>query len=240
MGATLSYLGYLSQQRPNPPSHDHVFQQLHRGSLGGPTLILSNEDAGSIAELYTRLGALEKDLQISRAENTRKDAVIQYLLQYNISNVPVKEIIVNLNGQVLTLETTINQTNKENKEIKVKLSKAEDTISRLQSAPTSFSSRSDIPPEIDLVAEDLIDLLDSSHESDSAKLMKEDTALLDDSFEHESGIEGEFMNTTPDQSLHQSPYIVYFADSEENAEAQAAVNLPTNVRCMDLQCKSVC
>lgn len=249
MGAILSYLGYQSQQRPCPPSREHVSQQLHHGSLGGPTLILGNGDAASasIIDLYTRLGALERDLQVTRAENINKEAVIQYLLQSNLSNARVKEITENLKDQLLALKTTADRTNEESEAIKDRLSKAEDNIfalstssvpnSKPHSASTSFSSRSNSLPKSESVAEDLIDLVDYSHESDSAKLMEEDTTLLDESHEDDSDIEGEFEDTTPDQSLQQSSdsefegasYIVHFVDSDEDTKPQDAVKVSTKV-----------
>lgn len=255
MGATLSYLGYASHQRPYQP----VPQQLQGRSLGEPTLILGNGDAASssIIDLCTRLGALEKDLQLSRAESTNKEAVIQFLLHSNVSNARVEETIVKLKDQLLVLKRTIDRTNKENEEIKIKLSKVEDNVfalstpsvpnARPESTSTSFSSRSDSPPKSESVAEDLIDLLGCSHESDSARLTEEDTTLLDESYEDESDIEEAFPNTTPDQSLHQSSdselegcsYIVRFANSNEDAEPQDAVKVSTKVRRQEALCYSI-
>ncbi len=247
MGATLSYLGYASHQQPLPRSHEHVSQQLHQGR--GPTLIFRTEDSASrsIIDLCARLAALEKDLQISRAENTNKDAVIQYLLHSSVSNARVNEDTVNLKEQLLVLKTTIARMRKENEEIKDRLQKAEDVIfavatpsipnSRPQSTSTSFSSRSDSPAKSCGVTEDLIDLLGCSNESDIAKCKEEDTTLLDEDYEDELETEGEFNNTTPDQSLHLSfdtefegpAYITHFADSDEDAKPQNAVEVSGEV-----------
>ena len=60
MGAIFSYLSYDGYQQP----YDH-------GTATSPSVI----------DLCTRLGALDKELQISRSENANKDAIIRYLLQ---------------------------------------------------------------------------------------------------------------------------------------------------------------
>lgn len=234
MGATLSHFAYASHQQPDPRSHQHV-SQLHQ--CLEPTLILGNENAASstIIDLYTRLTALEKDLKISQLGNIEKEAVIQYLLQSSISNARVKESTTKLKEQLLLLKTTIDQKNKENKEIKDKLGKAEDTIcalsrrsvlnSRSQSTSTSFSSRSDSPPKSEVVTEDLIDLSDCSQESDSAKLTEGDSTLLDDIYEDQLDVEDIKTDITPGQSslesrdsldseLQDFPYLVHFADSD--------------------------
>ena len=247
MGATLSYLGYASHQQPYPRSHEHVSHHLHQGNR--PTLVLGNGDSASssIIDLCARLGALEKDLQISEAGNNNKEAVIQYLLQSRVSNARVKEIILQLKAQLLVLEETIDRIKKENEEFQDRLTKAEGTIlalsmssvpsSRTQSTSTSFSSHSDSSAKSDLVTEDLIDLLGCSPESDKAKFKEEDTTLLDEFYEDESDIEGAFQNATPDQSLHQSfdteleqpTYITHFADSDEDAKPQDAIHASREV-----------
>lgn len=247
MGATLSYLGYASHQQRFSRSHEPVSQQLHRRC--GQTVILGNGDAASlpIIDLCTHLGALEKDLEICRAENTNKEAVIQYLLQSSVDNTCVKETIEKLKGQLLVLKTIINRTNKETDKNRDRLGKVEDSIyalstpsvpsSRPDSTSTSFSSCSECSPNSGVVAEDLIDLLDCSQESDIAKLMGEDTTLLDESYEDESDIEGVFKSTTPDQSLYQSfasefeghPYITHFADSDETSKVQDSTKASTKV-----------
>ena len=247
MGATLSYLGYASHQQPRPHSHEHVFQQLHQGR--GRILIFGTEDSASrsIIDLCARLATLEKDLQISRAENTNKEAVIQYLLQPRVSNAHVNEITAHLKEQLLVLKMTIDRTKKENEEIKDRLLKAEDAIlavatpsvpnSRPQSTSTSFSNCSDSTAKSVVVTEDLIDLLGCSQESDVAKCKEEDTTLLDEDYEDELETEREFNNTTPDQSLHLSfdtefegpSYITHFADSDEDAKPQDAVEVSGEV-----------
>lgn len=250
MGAILSFLGYASHQQPYSRYHEDGFQQFNHPSHGGPTPILGSGDAASVSiiDLCTRLAALEKDLQFSRAGNTNKEAVIKYLLQSSVSNARVKQTTVQLKEQLIILRTAIDRTTKENEEIKDKLRKVEDAISALststvpssrpQSTATSFSSRSGFPPKSELVTEDLIDLLACSQEADSAKLMDEDTTLLEEFYEDGSDIEGVFKNTTPDQSLHQfsdsdfegSSYIVHFADNDKDAEPQDAIKVSTKVR----------
>lgn len=245
MGATFSYLGYPSRQQPHPLSHEHISQQLHQGCGASP--ILGNEDAASpsIIGLYTRLTALEKDLEISRVGNTNKEAVIQYLLQSSVSNARFKETTVKLKEQLVVLKTTIDRINKQNDEIKDKLGRAEDTISALstssvldsRSTSTSCSTRSDLPPKSDVVTEDLIDLMCCSQESDNLELTEDDTTLIDGLYEDESDMEGVSENTTPDQSLHQSSdadfegssYIVHFSDSDQDNNVQDAVKVSTQV-----------
>ena len=245
MGATFSYLGYASHQQPHPRSHE----QLHYSSLVDPALILGNGDVASpsFIDLYTRLAALQKDLQISRAENTNKEAIIQYLLSSSVNNTRVREITVKLKEQLRVLKTANDRITKEKEEIEGKLGNAKNTISALttpgvfssvaQSTSTSFSSRSDSPPKSEPVTEDLIDLLDCSQESGSQKLVEDDTTLLDDFYEEESDVERVLKNTTPDQSLHQSSdsefegssYIVRFANSDEEIKPQDAVKISHKV-----------
>ena len=247
MGATLSYLGYRSYHQPFPHSHEHVSQQLYQGR--GPTLIFRTGDSASrsIIDLCARLATLEKDLQISQAGNANKDAVIQYLLQSSVSNARVNEDTISLKEQLLFLKTTIGRMDKDNEEIKDRLQKAEDVIfavatpsnsnSRPQSASTSFSSCSDFPAKSGVVTDDLIDLLGCSHESEIAKCKEEETTLLDEDYEDDLETEGEFNNTTPDQSLHLSfdtefegpSYITHFADSDEDAKPQNAVEVSGEV-----------
>lgn len=258
MGATLSHLCYASRQQSYPYSNKHGLRQLQQGC--GPTLALGNEDAASpsIPNLCTRLGALEKDLQNSRAENTNKETVIQYLLQSSVSSAHVKESTVQVKEQLLILKTNIEQANKEIEEIKDKLRKAEDTVtalsipsvssSRLQSTSTSFSSRSYLPPKSDIVTEDLIDLLGCNQKPDSANLVEEGTTLLDELDEDDSDIEGIFKNTTPDQTRHQSSdsefeessYIVHFTNSDEDAIPHDTVKVSTKVLRREALSPSTC
>lgn len=249
MGATFSYLGYASRQQPQPRFHAQIPQQIHYHSLVGPTLILGNGDATSPSsiDLYTRLAALEKDLEISRTGNVDKEAVIQHLLKSSVNNARVKEITVKIKEQLRDLKTTHDQLKKENEEIKAKLRRAEDTIfalstptvpnSKFQSISTSLTSRSGFRPKSEPVTEGLIDLLDCSQASDSTKLVEEDSTLLDDFCEDDSEIEGFFKNTTPDESLHhsfdsetiESSYIVRFANTDEDAIPQDTIKVSTEV-----------
>ena len=244
MGATLSYLGYTSHKQHY---HEHVPQQLHPDYE--PIPILGSGDAASsyVIDLCTRLGALEKDLQISRAENADKEAVIQYLLQSNVSNAGIKEIMVQLKRQLLILKAAIDRTKKENEEIKEKVGKAEEAIAALyttgiscpgpQSTSTSFNGHIDSSEKIEAMTEDLIDMLDYSQGLDSAKLIEEDITLLDKNYDEESDIEGVLQRTTPDQAPHQSSdsefegssYLMHFADTGEDAKPQDTVTLSTEV-----------
>ena len=245
MGAIISYLGYAPDQQSNPDSHYRVAQ--HQG--WGPPPHLGNDDTASpsIIDLYTRLTALEKDLKISQAGNIDKEAIIQYLLQSRVSDARVKESTMKLKEQLLHLKTSIDRNHKENEEIKDKLGKAEETIyalsrrsvlnSRPHSTSKSFSSRSDSPSKSEVVTEDLIDLSGCSEESDSAKLTKEDTTLLDDFYEDDSDTQAVSKSTMPGHSLHRlsdsefegSSYIFRFSDSDENDEPQDDVKVSTEV-----------
>ena len=249
MGATFSYLSYASHQQPQPRSHEQIPQQIHYHSLVGPALILGNGDATSPSsiDLYTRLAALEKDLQIFRTGNVDKEAVIQHLLKSSVNNARAQEVTVKIKEQLRELKTTNDQLKKENEEIKAKLRRAEDTIfalstptvpnSRSQSISASLTSRSGFRPKSELVTEDLIDLLGCSQASDSAKLVEEDSTLLDDFYEDELEIEGFFKNTTPDESLQpsfdsetiESSYIVRFANTDEDAIPQDTIKVSTEV-----------
>ena len=228
MGATLSYLGYAPNQQSYTRSHERRTQQLHQ--CCGPILILGNGDAASpsVIDICTRIVTLEKDLKISRAGNGSKEAVIQYLLQHSVSDTRFQEFTVQLNAQFLALKMTVDQTNKENENIKDKLRKAEEAIISLStpsvpystSQSPSFSNYTDLPTKSKAVTEDLIDLLDCSHECDSAKLMGEDSTLPDESYEDESDTGEGAQKITPDQpsdlDYEGSPYIVHFANSGED------------------------
>ena len=232
MGATLSYLGYAPKQQSYTCFHERRSQQLHQRC--GPILILSNGDAASpsVIDICTHLVTLEKDLKISRAGNISKEAVIQYLLQYSVSDTRFQEFTVQLDAQFLALKTTIDEANKENENIKDKLRKAEEAIISLStpsvpystSQSPSFSNYTDLPTKSKAATEDLIDLLDCSHECDGTKLMGEDSTLLDESNEDETDTEEIAQRITPDQNLHQSSdldyevssYIVHFTNSGED------------------------
>ena len=245
MGATLSSLGYTSHKQHY---HERVPQQLHPDC--GPIPILGSGDAASsyVIDLCTRLGALEKDLQISRAENSNKEAVIQYLLQSNVSNAGIKELTVQLERQLLILKAAMDRTKKENEEIREKVGKAEEAIVALssmngipclrpQSTSTSFSGHIDSPAKREAMTEDLIDMLDHSQGLDSAKSIEEDITLPDELYEDESDIEGVIQRTSSDQAPHQSSdlefegpsYLMHFVDTGEDAKPQDTVTLSTEV-----------
>lgn len=232
MGATLSYLGYASNQQSYAPFHERRSQGLHQ--CCSPILVLGNGDAASpsVIDICTRLFNLESDFKISRADNSSREAVIQYLLQYGVSDTQFQQFVVQLDAQFLALKTTIDRTNRENENIKDKLRKAEEAIISLSttripystSQSPSVSKYNDLPTKSKVVTEDLIDLLGCSHECDSAKLMGEDSTLLDESSEDETDNGEIAQKTTPDQNLHQlsdleyeeSSYIVRFTNSGED------------------------
>ena len=257
MGATASYLGYKSQKQPFTP-YGQFSQQLHQGrSL---PLILDNGVAASpsIANIYTHLAALEKDIQVSRAQNKNKEAVIDYLMQTNVRNASVKGSTAQLQGQLLALRAATERTHKEVGEIKDKLKKAEDAIialsalsvpsSRPHSISTSFSNRSYPSLKSDVVSEDLIDLLDCSQDSGITKAVEEDTTLLDDYYEDDSEIEGVLKNATRDQLIPQSSdsefegssYIVHFTESDEDDTLGDAVKISTTVLHQEVLSLSTC
>ena len=232
MGATLSYLGYASNQQPFPRSHQHPSQQL--GQCYGPILILANREQAVpfAADLCTRLVALEKDLQSSRAGSICKDAVIQYLLQHTISNPRFEETTVQLEAQYLGLKTAIDQLGKDNQEVKDELRKAKEAIIALstpsvpdsKSQTRSFGNHVDSTARREVASENLIDLFSCSQGSDDAKSMEEDSSLPNELYEDESDIEETCQQITPDPNLHQSldldyeesSYLVRFADNGED------------------------
>lgn len=245
MGATLSYLGYLSNQHLHTPSHGHVSQQLHQ--YYRPFLILSRRDTAlpSIIDLYTRLIASEKDLQISQASNTHKEIVIEYLLQSNASNACFQENL-QLKAQLLVLKTTIDRINRENEEVKDKLRKAEEAIGLSTSSvpasgplpiSTTFSSYANSPVEGEAVTEDLIDLLSCIQDSDGGKTKEGHTTLRDELSEDEPDIEEVSQRNTPDRALHQTSdldsegpsYLVHFTNEDDDTEGQDTVVLSTKV-----------
>lgn len=253
MGATLSYLGYASNQHLHTPSHGHVSQEQHQ--YYRPFLILSHRDTAlpSIIDLYTRLITLEKDLQTTQAGNTRKEIVIQYLLQSNASN-SCFHGNSQLKAQLLVLETTIDRTNRENEDIKNKLRKVEEAIALFTSSvPASgslpislpisktFSSYTNSPVKGGAVTEDLIDLLGCGSESGNVLVqsIEEDTTLHDEFSEDESDVEGKSTYDIPEQVLHQSSdleiqepsYIVRFADSDDERKLSDDVKVITKVQC---------
>ena len=244
MGATLSHLGYASHQRYY---NKGVPQQLHQGC--GPIPILGKGDTASfsVIDLCTRLVALEKDLQISRADNSKKEDVIQYLLQSSVGDAGVKETSVQLKKQLSALKTVIDRTSEESEEIKEKLGKAEEAIIALSTSSvptsgphstcTSFSSCTGPPATSGAETEDLIDLLGCKQGSDSAKLTEEDSTLLDDDHTDEPDIAGVSQRVMLHQALHHlsvsevggSSYFVHFANSEEDAKPQDTATLSVNV-----------
>ena len=257
MGVVASYLGYRSQKQSFTP-HGDFPQQLHEGySL---PLILDNRvaDFPSMANLYTRLAATEKDIQVSRAQNKNKEAVIDYLLQTNIRNASVKPSTAQLQRQLLVLSTAIERTHKELGEINDKLGKAKDTIialttlnapiSRSQSISTSSSNRSYPLPKSEAVSEDLIDLLDCSQDFSHEKALEEDTTLLDNYYEDESEIEGLFKDANRDPIIPQSSdsefesssYIVHFTDSDEVDSQGDAVKVSETVLHQEVLSLSSC
>ena len=234
MGATFSYLGYASHRQSCPRSREHVTQQFNQ--YCGPLCVLSSGEVASLsfADLCTRLGATQKDLEISRAENAKREAVICYFLQssHRSSNVGIKEAIVQLKEQHLALKATIDGINKENEEIKSKLGKAEEAISSLSS--TSFDSN--CPTLGEVVSEDPINLFGYSEQLDDTKLNEEERILPDDLDVSENEDLG---TTSPNRSLHQSldldskkpPYIFRFTESNEGGKPSDDVNFHTKVRC---------
>ena len=232
MGATLSYLGYAPNQQSHTHIHERRSQEFHQRC--GSIIILGNGDSAppSVIDICTRLVTLEKDLQISRAGNTSKEAVIQYLLQYSVNDTRFQEFTVQLNAQFLALKTTIDQTNRENEKIKDKLRKAEEAIISLStpsvpcstSHSPSFSNYTNLPTKREAVTEDLIDLLSCSHECDSTKSMGEDSTLPNESYEVETDTGEVAKRLTPDQNMHQSSdldykgssYIIHFTNSGED------------------------
>lgn len=245
MGATLSYLGYASNQHPHTPSHGHVSQQ--QCQYYRPFLILSHRDttSPSIIDLYTRLIILEKDLQTSQVGNTHKEIVIQYLLQSNASNSCFQENL-QLKAQLLVLKTTIDRTNRENEEIKDKMRKAEEAIALfLSNVPvsgplpisTTLSSYTSSPVKGEAVTEDLIDLLGCIQESDNGKPKEENASLRDELHEDEPDIKEVSRENALDRVLHQSSdpesegpsYLVHFADRDEDDKTQDTVVLSAKV-----------
>ena len=182
------------------------------------------------------LVVLEKDLQIAQ-------------LQSSINNFRFKEAI---GEQLLALKTTIDRTTKEHEEIRHKLGKAEEAIialstpnlpsSGLHSISTSFTNSSDAPSQQGSVPEDLINLLDISHEPSSTISTDEETTLHDELFGEESDVERASKNVETDQSLRQSSdweykepsYIVHFANGDEDAKPRDTVALSTEVVCLQI------
>ena len=253
MGVTASYLGYRSPEQSSTP-HGVFPQQLHQGySL---PLILENgiADSPSMANLYTRIAAMERDIQISRAQNENKEAVIDYLLQTHIRNASVRESTAQLQDQLLSLRAAIERTHKEIGEINKKLGKAKDAIialttlnapsSRSHSILTSSSNRSYPLPKSEAVSEDLIDLLDCSQDSSHAKALEEDTTLLDDYYEDDLEIEGVAtrctINSPSDSEFEGSPYIVHFTNSDEDDTQGDAVKVSTTVLHQEVLPLSTC
>ena len=84
---------------------------------------------------------------------------------------------------------------------------------------------------------DLIDLLGCSQEPDSAKLIEDDSTLLDELHEDEPDIEEFARQNRPDRALHQYPdlvfegssYLVHFADSDGDAKLQDTAVLSAKV-----------
>lgn len=248
MDSCTSHLGYNTHQHPHSLGDEHVSQQNYPSGLGRPSVHVTNGLPVShrSIDLFTRLIALEKDLQISQTENTKKEAVIQYLLYSKVSNAETEK----LKEQNNNLEKEIARLNDDSERVKDKLGKALDTIFALstpnvagvvsQSISASCSSCCKPPSVEALKTEDLIDLLKSSEECASAVQTEEDTTLLDDIYDEVLD-----NKTTLEHSLHESlespnlefqapPYIVHFADNDEEGKPNDSAKDVTSVRCLEV------
>ena len=238
MGVVASYIGYRSRKQSFTP-YGALSQQLHE-VCRLPLIIGDGVTASpSITNLCTQLAAIEKDIQVSQAENKNKESIIDYLLQTNVRNASVNGSTAKLQGQLRALRAAIEQTHKEVREIKDKLEKAEDAIIALStlnapgSRTQSISTNRSYPPP----SGDLIDLLDCTQDSSYAKAVEEETTLLDDYYEDDSETEGVLKNTIRDQLKPQpfdsefegSSYIVRFTDSDEDDTHGDAIKTSTTV-----------
>ena len=199
-------------------------------------------------DLCTRLVALEKELQISQAENAKKEAVIQYLLHSKASNPGLDAESEELQEEKSDLKKKIARLNEDSERVNDKLRKALDTIFVLSTPDVAAMVSQSISPSCGSRRKspsvDLIDLLGSSEECASAVQTEEDITVLDGSYENEE-LEEEGVNekTTPESSLlesyesHESlalesqgsRYIVHFAESDEDGKPNGSVNVVTQV-----------
>ena len=257
MGVVASYLGFRHQKRSFTP-YGASRQQLHQVCSLPPILDDGVAASPSIINLCTQLAAMEKDIQVSQAQNKNKESIIDYLLQSNVRNASIKGSTAQVQGQLLALRAAIEQTHKEVRGIKDKLEKAEDAIialstlnapsSESQSISTSSSNRSYPPPKSEALNGDLIDLLDCSQDSSHATAVEEDTTLLNNDYDDDSEIEGILKNAIRDQLISQSSdsefegssYIVHFTDSDQDDIQGDAVKTSTTVLHQEALSLSTC
>lgn len=165
------------------------------------------------------LVVLKKDLKLSQAENAKKDAIIQYLLNFMVRNLTLAE----------------HDAEKDRVTKKVFKDGIEELVSSIKDAiftlsitnvggirPRDESRRCSEGPNDEIVETgDLIDLLSSNDETENTKLTEEDTTLLEELYDDMSDFEAVTANTLRssssnsfDSGFSESSYIVRFANCD--------------------------
>ncbi len=246
MGSYQSYLRLDPQQQIHPHAQTHPYQPSHHPGLAVPAFgtAAGYPTAGPQIDLITRLFLLEKDLQIAQAENTKKEAVIQYLLNSKVSHPIVEDKAGTLKEEISSLKEKNARYEKDFQRIRSRLRKTLDTIFVLSTAKTiSDGSRSSpvsgpcctkAPETVTIKAEDLIDLSGSGEDIGGTKDSEEDTTLLDDSYDDLSEFEGPLENAQPvsnltnlfsSDSTEDSAYIRHFINDGGSKKSDKATKM---------------
>lgn len=209
MGSSQSYLRAVPQQPIHSLGYEHLYQQLQQPGLGLPTLgaVAEHSTFGPQIDLTTRLFLLEKDLQIVQAENIKKEAVIQYLLNTKLAkSIPdhhaeeLKKIILSLKEKITVykgyFDKSRNKLRRGRDAILASGTPNVDTDSNGSSSTSGFDC-SKASQNLIVKAEDLIDLSELGEDSAAARTSEEDTTLLEDSYDDLSDSENSLGEAAP-------------------------------------------
>ncbi|KAK4690350.1 hypothetical protein P7C71_g6422, partial [Lecanoromycetidae sp. Uapishka_2] len=147
--------------------------------MGSSQSYLRQAAAGD-PDLITRFFLLEKDLQLAQAEITKKEAVIQYLLYSKLDRPTPDQDAEKLKRVIFSLTE--------------KIAVYEEHFDQGREATEIVADK----------AEDLIDLSVSGEASEGAKVLEEDTTLLEDSYDDLSDSEEPLGNSMPATNLADS------------------------------------
>jgi hypothetical protein len=237
-----AYSGYTAFHLPHPHSHENIYPQPYHPDPGdrpaGPPP--GHSIPITIVDLSTRLAVLERDYQNSQAENSKQEAVIQYLLHSVVGQGPSEKKATELGDQVSSLKERNSELTKDAEQLRSQLQQALDIIFTLS---TPIAAGFAVQPAqnndrdcgkgskiatVDLVGKnDLIDLLECVEGSSDVKLDGEETTLLEDDYNDVSDDGVEIGKIAGDQSMSQSfssdltdesSYIHRFVRNKSNVE----------------------
>ncbi len=250
MGSYQSYLGLDPQQQIHPYAQNRPYQPSHHPGLAVPPFgaAAGYPAVGPQIDLITRLILLEKDIQIAQAENTKKEAVIQYLLNSKVSHPIVEDKAGTLKEEISSLKEKNARYEKDFRRIRSRLRKALDTILALSTAKTisdgsryssvSGPSCTKATETVTIKAEDLIDLSGPGEDVGGTKGSEEDTTLLDDSYDDLSDFKEPLEDAQPvlnstnsfsSDSTEDSAYIRHFVNDCGSKKFEKGIKLIAKV-----------